>query len=459
MNHMRIETDLLGDVAVPAKAWYGAQTQRAIENFPLNGSRTIGDFPALIRALVMIKQAAAETNGEIKAITPKQKEAIVFACQQLLADGMLNQFQVHFLHGGGGTSANMNANEVIANLGEEYLGGKRGAYVHLHPNDHVNLHQSTNDVYPTACHLAVILQWGQLKPIFNRLTGQLRAKAAEYETQKRIARTCLQDAVDITYGEFLGGYVSLIERCVARIDHAVQELYAVSLGGSIIGRERDVPAGYFQAILPNLNAIFPGGGIKRTSNLFDGFQNLDDLANVSAQLDTCSRALIKIGKDLRLLASGPEAGLGEIALPAVQPGSSIMPGKINPVMPEFLIQVCFRVVGNHAMGAKAVDHGELDLNVWESPLVFGILESMALLESAVAPFTERCLTGLSVPAAINDQKAGSIIALLAELMKQHGYSTISNICKKAKGDFDQIRFLFKEEGYLSKDGEVNCSID
>ncbi|MFT7586120.1 MAG: aspartate ammonia-lyase [Cellvibrionaceae bacterium] len=450
MNNLRTEYDLLGEIQVPADVLYGAQTQRAVENFPLNGEPTIGDFREFIQALINIKQAAAQTNCEIGVLSKEQADAIVFACRKIIDDQLYDQFVPHYLHGGGGTSANMNVNEVIANIGEQFLGGRLGEYRYLHPNDHINLHQSTNDVIPTACHLAVISKWHTLRPRFEALAKTLNLKTSEFENQKRIARTCLQDAVDITFGDFLSGYATLIERCEQRLNKAVLELSSVSLGGTIIGRPTDVPAEYFQQILVNLNKIVPDADIRRADNLFDAFQNLDDLVAVSAQLDLCARSLIKIAKDIRLLVSGPEAGLQELELPAVQPGSSIMPGKINPVIPEFLIQVCFRVIGNHQMCSMAVDHGELDLNVWESPVVFGILESMNLLDSALSAFVDKCLNGLTVPAAMNDRKAGSIIAHLAELMKIHGYSTISNICKDGGGDFDRIRELLAERG-LSTD--------
>jgi len=446
MSKTRIEHDFLGEIRVPIDALYGAQTQRAIENFPVKGEPTVGSFPEFVQALLFIKQAAAHTNLAIGLFTEEQEQAIVSACKKIIKERLYDQFPLHYLHGGGGTSANMNANEVIANIGEEILGGSRGKYVHIHPNDHVNLNQSTNDVYPTACHLAVLSKWSGIRPRFETLKNSLKLKIKQFKNQKRIARTCLQDSVDITFGDFLGGYASLIERCQRRLNEAVSELSSVNLGGSIVGRPQDVPADYFELITEELNKIVPGVEIRRSDNLFDAAQNLDDLVGVSHQLDICARSLIKIAKDIRLLASGPEAGLQELDIPAVQPGSSIMPGKVNPVIPEFLIQVCFRIIGNHQMCSLAIDHGELDLNVWESPVVFGILESMNLLDAALSAFTHKCLDGLNAPSSINSNKACSLIAKLTELVKVHGYSQISDICKEAGGDFNQIRELLKERG-------------
>ncbi|MGB1011741.1 MAG: lyase family protein [Thiolinea sp.] len=445
MNQSRTEYDLLGTVSVPENALYGAQTQRAIRNFPVNQQPTIGDFPELIHGLLCIKQAAARTNQQLGLLSEHQANAIQAACKQIQHEALYAQFPLHYLHGGGGTSANMNVNEVIANLGEEILGGTRGDYQLLHPNDHVNLHQSTNDVYPTACHLAVISRWQTLKPALEALQDAFSRKIAGFGQQQRIARTCLQDAVAISFADFLGGYRAVIARSSRRLEQAIGHLGTVNLGGTIVGRAEDVPPMYLTTVTSELDKIYPHATIIQANNLFDAAQNPDDLVAVSAQLDLCARSLIKIAKDIRLLASGPEAGLGELSIPAVQPGSSIMPGKVNPVIPEFMIQVGFRVIGNHQMCAAALDHGELDLNVWESPIVFGILDSMGLLSDALTSFSENCIAGLEVSADTNNRKADSIIALLTELMKKHGYSTVSNICKEAEGDLNLVRQLIREQ--------------
>jgi aspartate ammonia-lyase len=232
-----------------------------------------------------------------------------------------------------------------------------------------------------------------------------------------------------------------------QLETAVSELKRVNLGGTIVGRSTDVPVEYFKKVLGNLDAIFPSSEIRRSSNLYDAAQNLDDLVAVSGRLELVARSLIKICKDLRLLGSGPEGGLGEINLPSVQPGSSIMPGKVNPVIPEFVIQVCFRIIGNHHMCSMAIDHGELDLNVWESPVVFGILESMDLLETALCSFCQKCLSEMTAPDSPNSKRVESLIAKLTELSKVQGYSKISNVCKKAGGDFSLIRELLRKEGF------------
>ncbi len=441
----RSEHDLLGEVAVPADARYGAQTQRAVMNFPLNGQRCIGDFPTLVRGLLRVKQAGATANLKAGLLRKEIAEAIVRSAEGLLAETDYREtFPIHFLHGGGGTSANMNANEVLANLAEERLGGRRGEYRRVHPNDHVNLNQSTNDVIPTACHIAVIEAWPTLKGALEELADELAQKSEELGPQERIARTCLQDAVATTFGDLWGGYAGFVNRSVRQIGRAVEELHAVNLGGTIVGRSDDVPAGYFEGIIAALRGATGDERYHRSEDLYDAAQNLDDLVRVSSELDLAARGLVKIGQDLRLMNSGPETGLGEIALPAMQPGSSIMPGKVNPVMPEHAMQLCFRAMGLHASAQATLDHGELDLNVWESTAVFAVLESMELLSSAAGALGAKCIRGLRVDAERNQRNAQSLIARVTELAKQHGYSRVNAVCKQARGDLTKLRELLSE---------------
>jgi aspartate ammonia-lyase len=444
----RVESDLLGPVQVPAEALYGAQTRRALGNFPLGNQRTIGSFRTLIQALLLGKKAAALTNQKIAALDAARAGAILRACDQLLDHYPVEQFPVAALHGGGGTSANMNVNEVLANLGEELLGGRRGTYRHLHPNDHVNLHQSTNDVYPTACRVAIIRQWPALREALGGLVDAFLTKAEEVGGQRRLARTCLQDAVDTTWSDLFQGYVGFLQRNQTRLEQGVDALHAVNLGGSIIGRREDVPASYFEEILPALRHVTGDNAYHHAANLFDAAQNPDDLVAFSAELTLLARGLIKIAKDLRLLSSGPEAGLGELILPAAQPGSSVMPGKINPVIPEFLIQIGFRVIGNHAACVAGLDHGELDLNVWESSMVFPMLESMELLESGLTAFAERCVSGLSVDDERSRRNTETLIPLLTRLAQMHGYGNITAMCKEAGGDAVRLRRLLEERGLI-----------
>ncbi len=441
MMQTRTEADLLGEMQVPADALFGVQTLRALENFPVRGYRAIGSYPTLVNALIQIKHAAALTNLKIGILTQDQARAIVAAAEELLRSPRADQFPLHALHGGGGTSANMNANEVLANLGEEKLGGQRGQYRLLHPNDHVNLNQSTNDVYPTACHMAVIAQWQALDRALQYLSDALTAKGVEYQNVPHLSRTCFQDAVEITFGDLFRGYASFVNRARERCAQAVAHLHTVNLGGTIVGRAADVPDAYMREIIPALRAVTGDDAFHHADSLFDAAQNADELAAVSAQLDLLARGLIKIAQDFRILGSGPEAGLGEITLPAVQPGSSIMPGKVNPVIPEFLIQSCFEVMGKHVTCVAGLNQGELDLNVWESSMVFSILDAMELLENGIHTFADKCVRGVTVNFAVNSQHADTLIPLLTRLVREHGYSRVTAICKQARGQPDQIRKL------------------
>jgi aspartate ammonia-lyase len=440
----RIETDLLGEVIVPADALYGAQTMRAVENFPLKNQRMVGSFPPLIRALLLVKKAATLTNQAIGALPEDVAQAIVQAADRLLQELPPGQFPIHCLHGGGGTSANMNVNEVLANLGEEILEGRRGEYRRIHPNDHVNLNQSTNDVYPTACHMAVIFQWSTLREALKRLAQALRRVGETYQAQVRLARTCFQDAVDIRFGDYLGGMASQIDRLAVWLDELVDRLHTVNLGGTICGRLEDVPGAYLERIIASLASVTGDARYRRADNLFDAAQNPDEMVAVSAGLDILARSLIKIANDFRLLSSGPEAGLGEISLPAVQPGSSIMPRKINPVIPEFLIQIAFRVIGNHAMCAVGLDHGELDLNVWESSMLVSVLESMELLECGVEAFIEKCVLGMRPNPEVNSLHAHTLIPRLTRLSRRHGYQRVTRVCKQAQGDLSALKGLLDQ---------------
>ncbi|MFX1254202.1 MAG: lyase family protein [Promethearchaeota archaeon] len=443
-NENRIESDLLGKIEVPTRALYGAQTRRAQLNFPVDNEKTIGDYPNLIEGLMLCKKAAAQVNYENGYIRKEQGQAIIKAAQIVLDKKMYNQFPIHYLHGGGGTSGNMNANEVLANIAEEILGGTRGQYKLVHPNEHVNLHQSTNDAYPTACHIAIILKWSKLKRTLKNLIATFNKRADELKNQKRIARTCLQDAVDITFKNFLEGYVGFLKRASERIESAVNSLYTVNLGGTIVGRKSDVPEIYLQQIGSALVEVTKDPKYQITQNFFDAAQNPDEMANVSSQLAILAQGLIKIAQDFRLMASGPETGLNEINLPAVQPGSSIMPSKINPVIPEFLTQICFLVIGLDTACQTALSHGEFDLNVWESLLVFNILDSMELLRKGLSTFDEKCVQDFKVNVEKNTKNANSIVPLLTRLTYKYGYSKINEICKQALGDNEKLKKLLRE---------------
>lgn len=446
----RTESDLLGAVEVPAHAIYGAHTQRAVGNFPTPSAKTIGDYPAMVESLVQVKLAACHANRRLGVLDDTLADVIVRACHKVLDDGLYDAFPIHYLHGGGGTSANMNANEVVANLANLELKGKLGTYNPVHPNDHVNCNQSTNDVYPTACRMSIIASYPRLDAALQQLHQTLVARADELRQYTRIARTCLQDAVDISFGDMLDGYAAFVCRTRQQCSAAVQVLYTVNIGGTIVGRSQDVTEGYRDCVLECLCAVTGDAGYQLADNFFDAAQNADDMASVSAQLAITARGLIKIAQDFRLISSGPEAGFDEIVLPAVQAGSSIMPGKVNPVIPEFLIQACFQSIGNDAACQTAFAMAELDLNIWESTMVFSILDSIRSLSTAVTVFDEKCMRGFTIDQKVNERNADSIIPLLTRLMHQHGYSKISEICKQAGNDIPTLRALLNRQGFISK---------
>ena len=442
---VRIERDALGEVAVPVNALYGAQTQRAVENFPVEAQPTIGDYPELVDGLLRCKLAAARTNLEVGALPGEVGDAILRVGEAALGEDLSASFPVHARHGGGGTSANMNANEVLANLAEESLGGRRGSYERVEPLAHVNLHQSTNDVYPTAVHLAMLHRWEPVRVALSGITVALEERRVAFAEHPRLARSCLQDAVPTTYGDLLGGYIALVSRAVEQAEQRVQALVEVPLGGTAVGDPSDVPDAYLAAVLDHLSSVCGGRSFTHPDPLADGLQNADTVVAVSAELAMLARALIKVAKDLRLLSSGPEAGFAEVRLPAMQPGSSAMPFKVNPVIPEFVIQLCFRVIANHREAELGLEHAELDVNVWEASTAIPTLESMALLETVGTTFVARCLEGLDVDATRSLAATETLIPTLTELAQRVGHQEVEALVAAARGDRERLWSLIRAQ--------------
>jgi len=418
----RLEADSLGKVEIAANRLYGVHTQRAIQNFPLGGGRSLGEYPALVTAVLQVKQACAISNREIGVLSVEVEKAILASADLLIRDLPAREFPIASLHGGGGTSANMNINEVLANMAEEALGGSRGEYNLVHPNDHVNLNQSTNDVYPTACHLAILASMEELLEGHQRLDRAFTHTIDKWGDQARLARTCLQDAVGITFSDFFGAYRGCLKRCVDRIKKNAQELNEVNLGGTICGRSNDVPALYLETVIPRLSSVTGNLELQQSKNLFDAAQNADDILAVSSALDLLARQLIKIGSDLRLLNSGPVGGLKEIDLPATQAGSSIMPGKVNPVIPEYIMQLSMQATGLHQASATALAHAELDLNIWESLITCNTLDMIGLLTTAMMSLADSAIEGLEVIPLNNQEHLKSPIDEWTKLAKVSGYT-------------------------------------
>ncbi|MGH7923887.1 MAG: HalD/BesD family halogenase [Candidatus Binatus sp.] len=388
----RIEKDLLGARAVPADALYGIQTVRALENLSFSG-RSLANFPDYIRALATVKKAAARANRDAHVLDARRHGAIERACDALIRGEHLAQFPIDMLAGGGSIAVNMNVNEVIANLANEYLGAARGTYQPVHPKLHVNASQSTADVCHTAIRMTVLARWSGLRRVLARSVGAFRAKAVQLWPVITISRTCLQDASRVSLGELFGAHAEAIERRAGELGRSVRALARINLGGTAIGSGSGASATYRRAIVKRLNEL---GGTKLTlrRNLYDAAQNMDDLAEVSAQLAMLAEVLIKIAQDLRLLASGPAGGFGEIILPAVQEGSSIFPGKINPAIPETMLQCCFQVLGCERATRLALERGELNLNVFEGAAAANVFDEIEMMRRSIALFVERCVTGI-----------------------------------------------------------------
>jgi aspartate ammonia-lyase len=388
----RVEKDLLGARAVPADALYGIHTVRAVENLGFSG-RILAKYPDYIQTLATIKKAAARANRDAHVIDARRQGAIERACDELIRGEHLMQFPVDMLAGGGSIAVNMNLNEVIANLASEYLGGARGTYQPVHPKLHVNASQSTADICHTAVRMTVLGRWSGLRRVLSKCVAAFRAKALELRPVVTISRTCLQDASRVSLGELFGAHAEVIARRASELERSVRALTRINLGGTAIGSGSGASAPYRRAIVKRLNEI-AGQKFTLRPNLYDAAQNIDDLAAVSAQLAMLAEVLIKIAQDVRLLASGPEGGFGEIILPAVQEGSSIFPGKINPAVPETMIQCCFQVLGCERATRLALERGELNLNVFEGAAAANIFDAIEMMERSVALFAQRCVSGI-----------------------------------------------------------------
>ncbi|MBF6599581.1 MAG: aspartate ammonia-lyase [Dehalococcoidia bacterium] len=441
---IRTESDSLGDVRVPAAAYYGAQTQRAVENFPISGLRA---HPALIRATALIKRASARANRQLGKLDERLASAIEQAAQEI-ADGQLrDQFVVDVFQAGAGTSYNMNANEVIANRANEILGGARGMYAPVHPNDHVNMSQSTNDTVPAAIRIAGLELATPLLAALDALAAALEDKAREFGDVLKSGRTHLQDAVPIRLGQEFAGWAWTLRRDRRRIDAAVDCLREINLGGTAVGTGMNTAADY----AANVALEFPGLDLHPAANLIAVTQSMSDFAHGSGALRTVALDLIQIANDLRLLSSGPRTGLAEIALPAVQPGSSIMPGKVNPVMAEMTDMVCFQVVGNDTTIALATQAGQLELNVMMPVIAHNLLQSLEILAQAVVALTERCVRGITADRARARRYFESSVGLATVLNPLIGYRAAAKVAQESERTGETILEVVRRRKLLTEE--------
>ena len=440
----RAEKDPLGTLQVPADALYGVQTLRAVQNFPISGIRPL---PAFVEATVMIKRAAALTHKETGRLEPKIADAIVKAADEVLAGKHREDFVVDVYQAGAGTSHNMNCNEVLANRANEILGGKRGAYTPVHPNDHVNMAQSTNDVIPTAIRLACLTELGGFEKAFEGLAKSFEKKGKEFDDVLKSGRTHLQDAMPIRLGQELEAYAITLQRGLKRVVEAADYLRDLGIGGSAVGTGVNVEPEYPKLMIKHLRKS-TNVDLREGKDRIQLMQSMGDVAGFSAQIKVLALDLSKIASDLRLLASGPRTGFDEIRLPAVQPGSSIMPGKVNPSIPEMVNQVCFQVVGNDACVSVAAEHGQLELNVMMPVIAYNVLLSMMILRNAAQVLAEKTVKGIEANEAQCEYWLERSAALATALAPQIGYARAAELSKQSVKENVLIRDLVKRERVL-----------
>ncbi len=445
----RTEHDLLGDREVPADALYGVQTLRAVENFPITGIR-LGHFPHLIRSLAMVKQAAARANLTLGILDPEIAGAIDRACTEIIDGHWHGHFVVDVVQGGAGTSTNMNANEIIANRALELLGYERGDYVHCHPNNHVNLSQSTNDAYPTSVRVAVVLQLADLLAALRTLETDLHTKATEFHQVLKMGRTQLQDAVPMTMGQEFDAFAVTTGEDIARLEETARLFLEVNLGGTAIGTGINADPRYPALSVAELAAI-TGLDLILAPNLVEATPDTGAFVMFSGVLKRVAVKLSKLCNDLRLLSSGPRCGFNEINLPAVQPGSSIMPGKVNPVIPEVVNQVAFQVIGNDLTITLAAEAGQLQLNVMEPIISFAIFESLDMLTAAVKTLSERCIRGVTANVERCREMVEGSIGLVTAIVPAVGYELASEVAKEALTTSRSVREILLERGVLSEE--------
>lgn len=445
MENTRIESDSIGSLEIPANAYYGVQTSRGCKNFNITGIRMNDRF---IKNIVKIKKAAAIVNGKAGSVAKDTAAAIVKACDEALSGKFDAEFVTDAIQGGAGTTVNMNVNEVIANRATELLGGKKGQYL-CHPNDHVNCSQSTNDVIPTAGKMTVIEFAEDLKKSVLALIDSLENKAREFDDVIKMGRTQLEDAVPIRLGQEFEAYASGVKRSLRLLEKAVDEMRTVNIGGTAIGTAINVKKEYLDEIVPELNKE-TGYGLKQADDLIDATQNPDGFVFVSGTLKTLAVTLSKMCNDLRLLASGPKTGFEEIVLPAKQNGSSIMPGKVNPVIPEVVSQVAFAVIGNDATITLAAEAGQLELNAFEPVIFYKIFESLHTLNNAVKTLTVNCIDGIQVNRERCEALVYESVGTVTALNPYIGYKKAAELAKEALKRNVRIKDLVLEKHLMDE---------
>ncbi len=449
MENTRLEHDLLGERAVPAERYYGIQTLRATENFSITGI-PISHYPRLIKSLAYIKKAAAQANQELGLLEPGLAEAICKACDELLEGKLLDEFTVDVLQGGAGTSTNMNANEVIANRALELLGYEKGRYDILHPLNHVNMSQSTNDVYPTAIRLTLSQKLDGLMKEMTHLRDALVRKSEEFADVIKMGRTQLQDAVPMTLGQEFGAWATMVTEDIQRVSEAQSLIREINMGATAIGTGLNAHPDYARLVTEKLQ-VLSGVPVTGSENLVEATQDTGGYVQLSGVLKRVATKLSKICNDLRLLSSGPRAGLHEINLPAMAPGSSIMPGKVNPIIPEVVNQVAFEVIGNDVTVTLAADAGQLELNVMEPVIAYNLFTSLDMLGRACRTLADRCIDGITANREECRRMVENSIGLVTALNPYIGYEKSTQVAEEALKSGHSVYEIVLEKGYLSKE--------
>ena len=449
MEDFRVESDLLGPLNVPANAYYGVQTQRAIENFKISGQK-LSSYPQMINALAAVKKAAAKTNYELGLLDENLYLAIAETCDEIISGNLHEEFPIDMIQGGAGTSVNMNANEVIANRVIEKLGHQKGEYSYCSPNDHINLSQSTNDAYPTALKMALLAMNADLVKKLVKIVAAFREKGKEFSSVIKMGRTQLQDAVPMSLGQEFEAFAATLEEDISKLNNNANLFVEINMGATAIGTGLNAPVGYANLCAKNLAQI-TGYSIVSAPNLVEATPDTGSYVIYSSALKRLAGKLSKICNDLRLLSSGPRGGFFEINLPPMHPGSSIMPGKVNPVIPEVVNQVCYKVIGNDLTVTFAAEAGQLQLNVMEPVLSHSIMESINFLGNALDTLREKCVTGITANKDVCLNMVRNSIGIVTALNPYIGYKNSTEIAKEALETGRCVYGLVLERGILSEE--------
>ena len=445
----RIESDLLGELQVPAGAYYGVQTQRALQNYRISSNK-MSDYPEYVIAMAYVKWAAAAANAELGVLDKKIADAICRACEEIVNGKLHDQFPVDMMQGGAGTSVNMNANEVIANRALEIMGHNKGEYQYCSPNDHVNCAQSTNDAYPTAFRYTFIRMNKHLVKSLEALVAAFRAKGAEFQDIIKMGRTQLQDAVPMTAGQEFNAFANNLEEEIGNLDRNVKLLHEINMGGTAIGTGLNAVPGFAELCTDKMSQLC-GDTMVKAADLVEATPDTGAYVSYSAALKRLAIKLSKICNDLRLMASGPRCGLHEINLPPMAPGSSIMPGKVNPVIPELTNQVCFKVIGNDTTVAFAAEAGQLQLNVMEPVIAESILESVTWLRNVIDTLRTKCIEGITINKDHCYEMVKNSIGIVTALNPYIGYKASTKVAKEALETGGSVYDIVLEKGLMTKE--------